>query len=167
MRKNFHTVSTIREISSRGPVSVRSPEDVAEIIWPLIRQDQEQAYVIALNSANLVVTIEPISLGSVAASIIHPVNVIRPLLFSAGVAGGIVVHNHPGGSMEASRDDLATCRRLQLALSLVGFELLDFVILGQSDFNPDRAKVLSLKTAGLMMDAHQIKSELNLKGLLI
>ncbi len=55
----------------------------------------------------------------------------------------IVAHNHPSGDPTPSPEDAAVTRRLQEAGELIGIELLDHVVLGDSRW-------VSLKEKGMM-----------------
>jgi len=49
-------------------------------------------------------------------------------------AGIIIAHNHPSGTLEASRADVAITQRLMEVSKLVGIELLDHVILAKDGY---------------------------------
>ena len=49
-------------------------------------------------------------------------------------AGIIIAHNHPSGTLEASRADVAITQRLKEVSKLVGIELLDHVILSKHGY---------------------------------
>ena len=49
-------------------------------------------------------------------------------------AGIIIAHNHPSGTLEASRADMEVTRRLKEVSKLVGIELLDHVIISKHGF---------------------------------
>jgi len=49
-------------------------------------------------------------------------------------AGIIIAHNHPSGTLSASRADIAITQRLDEVSKLVGIELLDHVILAKDGF---------------------------------
>jgi len=59
----------------------------------------------------------------------------------ASAAAVIVVHNHPSGSSEPSRDDVLITEQLRAAGRLVGIELLDHLIIGERSYT-------SLREAG-------------------
>ena len=49
-------------------------------------------------------------------------------------AGIIIAHNHPSGTLEGSRADVAITQRLKEVSKLVGIELLDHVILSKHGY---------------------------------
>ena len=46
----------------------------------------------------------------------------------------ILAHNHPGGNLTASADDISITRNLNAGLRTVGIELLDHIIVSHGDF---------------------------------
>ena len=46
----------------------------------------------------------------------------------------ILVHNHPSGDPTPSKADIDFTKRLEQASSIVGIELLDHIIIGDSKF---------------------------------
>jgi hypothetical protein len=49
-------------------------------------------------------------------------------------AGIIISHNHPSGTLEASRADIQVTDRLKEVAKLVGIELLDHVIISKNGY---------------------------------
>jgi len=57
----------------------------------------------------------------------YPRKVVEAALTSnAGVV--VLCHNHPGGSPEPSREDIASTKEIKRALQAVGVELMDHVV---------------------------------------
>ena len=55
----------------------------------------------------------------------------------------LLVHNHPSGDPEPSREDIETTQRLINAGSILGIRVLDHVIIGDGRY-------ISLREQGLM-----------------
>ena len=83
-----------------------------------------------------------ISIGSLSASIVHPREVFQVAVTRAA-ASIILAHNHPSGDVTPSKEDIELTRRMVEAGSIMGIDILDHIILSESDF-------LSLKERGLM-----------------
>ncbi|RUM71266.1 MAG: hypothetical protein DSZ07_00795, partial [Sulfurovum sp.] len=66
-------------------------------------------------------------------SLVHPREVFADAI-AARAAGIIIAHNHPSGTLSASRADIAITQRLDEVSKLVGIELLDHVILAKDGF---------------------------------
>ncbi len=80
-----------------------------------------------LNARLNVTKVELISLGTIDMSIIHPREVFRPAIVGRS-SGLIVLHNHPSGNVEPSRDDIGVTDRLKKAAEILGFILHDHII---------------------------------------
>ncbi len=89
--------------------------------------EKEFFILITLNGASKSIRQEIIFIGTLNQSIVHPREVFRPAI-SDNAAGVIVVHNHPSGTLKASRADIQITTRLKEVGKLVGIELLDHVI---------------------------------------
>lgn len=73
------------------------------------------------------------SRGSATASIVHPRDVLRPVILE-GAAAVIFVHNHPSGDPTPSREDVEITNRLREVCDLCGIRALDHVVIGKGRF---------------------------------
>ncbi|MDD3294393.1 MAG: JAB domain-containing protein, partial [Geobacteraceae bacterium] len=74
-----------------------------------------------------------VSIGSLNQSIVHPRDTLKSSLLSSAAAI-ILVHNHPSGSTDPSREDVEITRRLREACDIIGIKLLDHIIVAESEF---------------------------------
>lgn len=70
---------------------------------------------------------EVISVGGIDRTAAHPLDLIEAAN-KAKSKTVIIAHNHPGGSAQASVEDIASTRQIKRALKDVGIELLDHII---------------------------------------
>lgn len=116
--------------SARRLLDFDSPETIAAYYMERMRhEEQEQMICMMLNTKNQLLGEEEISRGTVNASLVSP----RDLLLAAlkyHAVHIILVHNHPSGSPEPSREDLLLTRRVQAACQLVDIPLLDHIVIG-------------------------------------
>ncbi|WP_225229570.1 JAB domain-containing protein [Paenibacillus gallinarum] len=102
--------------------------------------DREVFGAVWLNTKNLISGLEIVSIGSLNATIAHPRE-----LFKSGIIHNasslIVFHNHPSGDTTPSTEDINVTKRLQEAGDILGIELLDHLILGETNW-------YSMKQAG-------------------
>lgn len=125
------------------PVTIRSPQDAAEILTEQLRYLQKEHFVcLFLNTKNHVIAQETLSMGSLNASIVHPREVFRAAM-KCSSAAIICAHNHPSGDPAPSPEDIALTSRLLQAGEIVGIDVLDHLIIGDSRF-------VSLKEKGYM-----------------
>jgi DNA repair protein RadC len=71
--------------------------------------------------------------GGLSSSIVHPREVFQRAILQ-GAAAIILCHNHPSGSTEPSQDDIKVTNKLVQAGKIVGIEVLDHIIIGDSSF---------------------------------
>lgn len=100
--------------------------------------DVERVRVLYLNARNMLIRDELMSEGSIDQSAIYVREVIRRAL-ELGASALILVHNHPSGSPEPSRQDIAITRDIAAAAGKLGIALHDHIIIGGSDHRSFRA----------------------------
>ncbi len=81
----------------------------------------------------LISTSETVFIGTLNQSMVHPREVFADAIADRA-AGIIIAHNHPSGTLEASRADIQITQRLKEVSKLVGIELLDHVILSKHGY---------------------------------
>ncbi len=107
---------------------IRSPQDVADRFIPMLRDlAYEVFYVVLLNTSGHVIREIAVTKGTVNASIVHPREVFRHAVTELATSI-VVVHNHPGGTEEPSREDREITRQLVDAGTIVGIPVRDHVI---------------------------------------
>ena len=102
----------------------------------------ERVRVLYLDSRNKLLQDHHVGDGSIDEAAIHPREVIRRGL-DLGAAALILVHNHPSGSPEPSKADIAITHRIAEAGRLLGITVHDHVIIGHG-------RHVSLKAQGLI-----------------
>lgn len=116
--------------SGEFPV-LRNPRDTARHLEGMGRLDREHFRVLYTDTVNRVIRDEVISIGSLNASLVHPREVFRPGI-QCGCAAMILAHNHPGGSLEPSREDIQLTRQLVAVSRVMSIPILDHLIIGRS-----------------------------------
>ncbi|HRQ42125.1 MAG TPA: DNA repair protein RadC [Chloroflexota bacterium] len=124
---------------------VTSPADGANLLLGrMAHLQQEELWVILLDTRNRVLDISTIYRGSLNTSVVRIGEVFRPAV-AAPAAAVIVAHNHPSGDPSPSPEDINVTRQLVKAGKLLDIELLDHLIIGNGIF-------VSLKERGLGFD---------------
>lgn len=103
-----------------------------EAVYNYLRQSmgdlkREVFKVLYLNSANKIVETEELFRGTVDQAAVHPREVISAAL-KHNANRLIFAHNHTGGSLRPSREDLDITDKLKQACATVGIEVLDHII---------------------------------------
>lgn len=116
------------EDSLENPV-IKTAKDVARLMGPEMQAlDREHFKILLLNTKNHVIQIHTVSVGSLNASVVHPRECFRPAI-AAQAASIILVHNHPSGDVEPSKEDMSLTHRLVAAGDIIGIKVLDHVII--------------------------------------
>lgn len=128
--------------ASAKPV-IRCPNDVADLVMTDMRYlDREHFRVLSLNTKNHVLSVETVSIGSLNNTVVHPREVFKSAIRNSAAAI-ILVHNHPSGDTEPSREDIQVTNRLKETGDLLGIQVFDHLIIGNG-------KYLSFKEKGLL-----------------
>jgi len=130
-----YTVSSVtRRRQRKQPPCVRAPKDVYQLMRPRVKDaDREHIYALLLNTKNVLISAELVSIGSLNATIIHPREILKPAI-TASAASIILVHNHPTGDPTPSSEDVSFTRRFARCGKLIGIELLDHIVIGNGRF---------------------------------
>jgi DNA repair protein RadC len=88
----------------------------------------EQFHVLFLDMRTRLIADEVMGRGTINHAPVYPREIARRAL-ELHAATVILAHNHPSGTMEASRDDIAMTREIKRALSPLGVSLHDHLII--------------------------------------
>lgn len=127
-----------RRISSKekwfSKKNIKDPKDVADIFIPLLRDEiKEKFVVVCLNSANKIIKYEVVSIGSLNMSIVHPREVFR-VAIENNSANIILIHNHPSGNPNPSREDIVITKSIVEAGKILDIQVFDHLIIAGNSF---------------------------------
>lgn len=97
------------------------------------RLQQETLYVLALNKRNYIISEKQLYLGTREGFTVDPKEIVRELLI-AKADRYVLIHNHPSGDVEPSRNDLQTTLALANTSAQFGVTLYDHLIIGANDY---------------------------------
>ena len=117
----------------RSNKRITSAEDVYEELKTFSSKSQEHFLTITLDGASHIINTRTVFIDTLNQSLVHPREVFADAIADRA-AGIIIAHNHPSGTLEASRADVQITQRLKEVSKLVGIELLDHVILSKHGF---------------------------------
>ncbi|MFI3292930.1 MAG: DNA repair protein RadC [Rikenellaceae bacterium] len=111
---------------------ITSSKDVVDYFRPKLGAlPHEECWVLYLTSSNSVIESSRLSVGGVGATIVdHRLIIKRALELLATQI--IMIHNHPSGAVEPSRDDVELTRRVNSAAKLFDIKLLDHIIVSSN-----------------------------------
>ena len=120
---------------SKTPITkISCAEDVFKLMHEDLKDKKEEHfYVLMLNNQNNIIAKQEVSKGILDANIIHPREVFKPAIKNSA-SKIILVHNHPSGNPEPSREDLNITEKLSNAGEELGIKVLDHVIVGGERF---------------------------------
>ena len=123
-------VTLVRQNRAMPPSSLLTTSaTAAAILRPLFAGlDREQFLVCGLDAKHSIIGVNVVSIGSLTLAIVHPREVLKPLILMNAVAW-ICAHNHPSGDIAPSQEDRVLTSRLRQGADLLGISLLDHLIL--------------------------------------
>lgn len=110
-----------------------SARQVFELFRDLVQESREIVIALHLDGKNRIACFDRVAVGSLSQAIIHPRDLYKSALLSSAAAI-ILVHNHPSGDPEPSREDLEISKRMKDAGELLGVRLLDHIIIGDGGY---------------------------------
>ena len=116
------------------PTKITSPISFHHFVQPLTQYSEEHFIAFHLDAKFQVIGYHEVSKGTLNASLVHPREVFKAALLSNAFAI-IVAHNHPSGSVSASREDIETTKQLIKAGRLLGISVIDHCIVSSESMN--------------------------------
>jgi DNA repair protein RadC len=108
---------------------IGGPEDIASMYIPRLRDLQRERFmVLLLDNAGHIIRESVVSEGIVNASLVHPREVFHTAVTELA-SSIILLHNHPSGVREASREDHLVTRQLVEAGRLMDIPVHDHIII--------------------------------------
>lgn len=128
----------IAALSAKKLLDFRDPDTIACYYMEQMRhEEQERMICMMLNSKNQLLGEEIISKGTVNSALVSPRDLILAA-FRYHAVYIILIHNHPSGNPEPSREDLLLTGRIKEACALVDIPLLDHIVIGDQRYTSFR-----------------------------
>ena len=132
-----------KSFKSGDQYKISNPLDVANLIMEEMRYlNKEYLKVVLLNTKNVVIAFENISIGSLNSSIVHPREVFT-VAVKKHASSIIICHNHPSGDPTPSSEDINVTKRLKECGRILGIDVIDHIIIGNGAY-------ISLKEKGII-----------------
>ncbi len=108
---------------------VLTTDDAVRHLRPLLGTESSEVFcVLALNSQNVVMAVEPVQKGSINRTAVFPRLVVEAIVKHRATAV-ILAHNHPGGDPNPSAADRQLTRRLKKLLNDLDIHVHDHIII--------------------------------------
>ena len=109
---------------------IKNPWDIYKYYMESLRYQYKEIFkVVLLNTKNEIITDVDISMGTLNSSLVHPREVFREAIRRSSNKM-ILLHNHPSGSCDPSKEDKSITNRLKDCGEIMGIEVIDHIIIG-------------------------------------
>ncbi|WP_296141931.1 DNA repair protein RadC [uncultured Anaerococcus sp.] len=113
---------------------IKNSDDIYQYLKNELQEKKnEYFYAILLDTKNVIISKEVISIGILDASIVHPREAFKTAI-KKSAKSIIFAHNHPSGDFTPSKDDFKTTQRLFEAGEILDIEVLDHIIIGKDGY---------------------------------
>lgn len=127
-------VYLVREKENTEVIKISDPQDVYDLVrGEMVSSDRERFLSLMLTTSNHLIGVETVSVGSVTGAMIKPRDVFKSAIL-ANASSLIFCHNHPSGDLTPSEHDLVLTRSLKEAGDLLGFKVLDHLIISDKGY---------------------------------
>ena len=125
-------IRMVEEPPLLSPEPMDNPEAAVRVLgeW-LSEMDRELFCVVNLNSHLTPINMNVVSMGTLNTVYVNPRETMKSAILS-NAAYLMLVHNHPSGSLNPSREDITITDRIQNAASIMGIPVLDHIIVGRN-----------------------------------
>lgn len=120
-------------LNEKKGIIVQSSEDIWKLCADFYDSKKEHMAVFYLDTKNRIIERRITSIGTLDSNLVHPREIFEPAL-SLSASSIIIAHNHPSGGLEPSAEDQKITWQLLEAANILGFRLLNHVIITQSGF---------------------------------
>ncbi|NKC12484.1 MAG: DNA repair protein RadC [Gammaproteobacteria bacterium] len=126
-------------LSKDQKIKIGSPEDIYAIMQKILLREnrlgraKEHFWVIGLTFKHQIAYIELVSLGSISAAIVTPLEIFS-LAVSKKSPKVVLVHNHPSGSLEPSKVDRALTEKIVAGGKILEVAVLDHLIISETGY---------------------------------
>lgn len=111
-----------------------TPQAIAEYVMEDMRfLLQEQFAAVYLSTKNQLIAVRTLTIGTLNASLAKAREVFR-LAIQYNAAAVVLLHNHPSGDPEPSKEDIAVTKHIAKAGEIMEIPVLDHIIIGDGQF---------------------------------
>lgn len=115
-------------------VRIHGAADAARVLMPLYAARASELFgVLLLDTRHRVLRTAVVASGTLNRTIVEPRDVFREALLGAAAAV-VLFHTHPSGDPQPSEDDDHLTRRLAAAGVLMGIDVVDHLVLGDTSY---------------------------------
>ena len=112
---------------------ITSSRDLFQMFKHLVHSPREVFLCLHVDSKNRIICVDTVSQGSLNASIVHPRELFSSAILSAAAAI-VLIHQHPSGDPDPSREDIELTTRIQDGAKILGIRVLDHIVIGEDRY---------------------------------
>ena len=118
----------------RQQVVLESPESIASYYMERMRHETQEILMLAMfDSKSMLIGEKVISVGTCNAALISAREIYRTALQEQAVYI-VILHNHPSGNPEPSREDIQVTRKIKQSGEILDILLMDHIIIGDNRY---------------------------------
>ena len=112
-------------------ITFRSPDESGRYFASILggMKDKERFLVAFLDNSNSIIELKTISEGSTNMAVVYPRDILK-MAMANDCTSILLSHNHPGGSLKASKEDVALTQRIVDIFKPLDIRVLDHIIVG-------------------------------------
>ncbi len=114
-------------------ILIRTDQDVFNLVAEVANEKQEYFLTLTVDGANHLIEKRTVFIGTLNQSLVHPREIFADAL-NDRAAGIILVHNHPSGKHEPSKEDYDVTERLVKVGKIMGIEIMDHLIISKNGY---------------------------------
>jgi len=122
----------------KAVIKIKSSLDLYDALHKWSKRKEENFVVVTLNGGHDIIKIHHVTKGLVNRTIIHPREVFYHAIKDYAVAVAFA-HNHPSGLAYPSDEDDIITKRLCMSAKILGFNVLDHMIVTKHNYYSYRA----------------------------
>ena len=128
-------VKLITEFSTKDNITLHNTRDILKFLHDFENLDilaEEHTFAIFTDTTNKIINYCLVGKGNERSSLLDLKTVFKVALLS-NASRIILAHNHPSGNLKPSKFDLKTTKYIKFGCKILGFELLDNVIVSNNN----------------------------------
>jgi DNA repair protein RadC len=136
MKKKAIEFSLKAEKQEFPVAKIRSSKDSADFARQFYYDDisiYESSFILLMNQSNTAIGYAKIAQGGICSTIVD-VRLIAKYAVESLAVSVILVHNHPSGNLQFSRDDIRLAQQVRNGLSTLGIDLLDSIVICENGY---------------------------------
>lgn len=156
------SVRLVRSAPIFSDKKITNPKEAVSLVGELLcEMDREVVCVINLKADGTPINCNFASMGAIDQAIAEPRELFKSAILS-NAATMILLHNHPSGTLEPSKEDTMITDRLLKLSVLLGIPLIDHVIVGGDNsryFSFKEKEMIDMPKINLTQNYHYLEFE--------